>query len=108
MIQDKLHVHVQASPVDVIAQKEVISVGRKPSLVEVSEQISELSVDVSDDVDGRLKLQQHRLLEKHLPGHQAQLADLILRESHLLWHTSKRPVNETAIKSHRHRVSCKI
>ena len=64
-------------PVDVIAQKEVVSVRRVSGLVKVSQEVLELAVDVPGDVDGGLELQQHRLLEKHLADDQTQLANLI-------------------------------
>ena len=44
----------------------------------VNYQVYELSVDVSDDVDWSLELEQHRLLQEDLPGHHAQLLDLVL------------------------------
>jgi hypothetical protein len=35
-------------------------------------------VNISDDVNWRFQLQQHRLLKKDLPGNHAQLLDLVL------------------------------
>jgi hypothetical protein len=43
----------------------------------------ELPVDVADHVDGRLQLQQHRLPQEDLSGHQAELADLVLGQMDL-------------------------
>ncbi len=68
------------SAVHVVAEEEVVGVGRVPGLVEVPEEVAELPVDVTDHVDRRLQFQQHRLSEEDLPGHQAQLADLVLGE----------------------------
>ena len=65
-------------PVNVVPKKKVVAIGRIPEGFKVSEEVPELAVDVPDDVDGRLQFQQHGFLQKLLPGHLTQLADLVL------------------------------
>ena len=74
---------LQYVPIDVVPEKEVVCVWWVTRLVKVSEEIVELAVDVTHDVDGCLQLQEHRLLQEHFPGHHAQLPDLVLRKTHL-------------------------
>ena len=58
-------------PVHVIPEEKVVRVRWVSRLVEVAEEVGELAMDVTHDVDGRLQLQEHGLLQEHLPRYHA-------------------------------------
>ncbi|GMT31206.1 hypothetical protein PFISCL1PPCAC_22503, partial [Pristionchus fissidentatus] len=62
--QEEDRLQVVLASVNVVAQEEVVGGGWKASLVEESEQIGELTVNVSADLDGRLDFDEGRLLEE--------------------------------------------
>jgi len=70
--------------VHIVSEEEVICLGRKPSILEQSEKVCVLSVDVAADLEGRLQLEQDRLLKEDLARLEAQPAHLSLRHLHRL------------------------
>lgn len=76
-------------PVDVVAQKQVVRLGREAAVFEQPQQIGVLAVYVAADLKRRLQLQQNRLLQENLPRLQTEAAHLGLRHDHgLAWSTS--------------------
>ena len=47
--------------VDVVAEEEVVGVGREAAILKEAEQVGELAVDVADDLDRRLELEERGL-----------------------------------------------
>jgi hypothetical protein len=60
-------------------EEEVVGVGRERAVLKQSQEVVVLSVHVAADLDGRLQLQQYRLLHEHLAALDAQAANLGLR-----------------------------
>jgi hypothetical protein len=53
--------------VDVIAEEQIVRLGREPSVLEQTEQVAVLPVHVPADLQRRLELEQARLPEENLP-----------------------------------------
>lgn len=66
------------TPVDVVAEKQVVGLWWKAAVLEESQEIRVLAVDVSADLQRRFQLQQDRLLQENLARLQAKPADLLL------------------------------
>ena len=59
--QEADHLHRLLAAVDVVAEEEVVGVGRKAAVLEKAQQVVELAVDVAAHFDRRLELEKHRL-----------------------------------------------
>lgn len=76
-------------PVNVIAQKQVVGLGRKTAVLEQPQKIGVLAVYVAADLKWCFQLQQDRLLQENLPGLETEAAHLGLRhDDRLAWSTS--------------------
>ena len=64
--------------VDVVAQEQVVGLGWKAAVLEQTQQVSVLAVDVAAYFERRLQLEQDRLTEKYLARLQAQRPHLTL------------------------------
>lgn len=67
------------APVDVVAQEQVICLGRETAVLEEPQQIGVLAVYVAADLKRRLQLQQNRLLQENLPRLETEATHLGLR-----------------------------
>ena len=72
------------STIDIISQKEVVRVGRIPSVFEQSQKVVVLAVDVSSYFQRGFQFNKDRLLEEDLPRLYAEPPDLVLCEINLL------------------------
>jgi hypothetical protein len=72
------------SSVDVIAKKEVVGLRREATVLEESEKIVVLSVDITTDLDGSLKLEEDRLRNEDLTSLGAKVSNLSFKELDLL------------------------
>ena len=70
--------------VDVIAQEEIIRLGREATVLEQTQQVVVLSVDVTANLDGCLKLQENGLADENLTRLGAEELHLVLSQVHLL------------------------
>jgi hypothetical protein len=70
--------------VDVITEEEVIGLRREATILEESEKIVVLSVNITTDLDRSLKLEEDRLRDEDLTGLGAKVADLGFKELNLL------------------------
>lgn len=70
--------------VDIVAQEEIVGLGREATVFEQAEQIVVLAVDVTTDLDGCLQLEEDGLGDEDLSGGSAQELDLVLGELDLL------------------------
>lgn len=65
--------------VNVIAQEQIVRLGRKTAVLEQPQKIGVLAVYVAADLKRRFQLQQDRLLQENLPGLETEAANLGLR-----------------------------
>jgi hypothetical protein len=72
------------SSVDVITKEEVVGLGREATVLEESEKIVVLSVNITTDLNGSLKLEEDRLRNEDLASFSAEVADLSLKKLNLL------------------------
>ena len=70
------------SSVDIITQEEVICLGGEPAVLEQSQQVVVLPVDVTADLDRRLELEQDGLADEDFAGFGAEVLDLVLEQLH--------------------------
>lgn len=68
------------STIDVVSEEEVVGLRGEASVLKESEKIQVLSVDVTADLDGGLKLKENGLTDKDLTGLLAEETDLLLSE----------------------------
>lgn len=66
------------SPIDIISQKQIVWIGRKPTQPEQLHQIKKLPMNVANNVDGRCEFEDNRLFQEYLFGLVADGLDLIL------------------------------
>ena len=66
------------APVNIIAQEQVVRLGREPPILEKSEQVRKLSMRVTADFYGRLKLEENRLLHENLTRYLAEQRHIFL------------------------------
>lgn len=72
------------SSVDIITEEEVIGLGREATVLEESEKIVVLSVNITTDLNGGLKLEEDGLRNEDLTSLSTEVADLSLKELNLL------------------------
>ena len=70
--------------VNVITEEKIICIRWESTEFEDSQEIGELPVDITTDLNGCLKFQQHRLLQEYLPGFHADRSDLIFCQDLIL------------------------
>ena len=70
--------------VDVIAQEEIIRLGREATVLEQTQQVVVLPVDITANLDGCLKLQENGLADENLTRLGAEELHLVLGQVHLL------------------------
>jgi hypothetical protein len=70
--------------VDVVAEEEVVGLGGEAAVLEESQQVVVLAVDVAADLDGSFELEQNGLRNEDFTGLGAEVADLRLEELDLL------------------------
>lgn len=68
------------STIDVIAQEEVVGLGRESTVLEQPQQIVILSVNVTANLDGSLELQKDGLSDEDFTRFCAQKLDFIFRQ----------------------------
>ena len=68
--------------VDVVAEEEVVGVGRKAAVLEHAQQVVVLAVDVAADLDRRLELEERGLRDQHLLRLGDDELDLVGRQLH--------------------------
>ena len=72
------------TPIHIVAQEQVVGIRRESAVLEQSEQIIVLSMNVSHDFDGRLQFEQDGLRDENLARLEAQTADLTFGQVHSL------------------------
>lgn len=70
------------SAVDVISKEEVVRFWRKPAILEQSEHIVVLSMDVSTNLERSIDLQEHGLFKEDGLHHSDQAQDIPLSQCH--------------------------
>jgi hypothetical protein len=70
--------------VDIVTEEEVVGLGREATVLEESEEIVVLSVDITADLDRGLELEEDGLGDEDLAGLGAKITDLGLEELDLL------------------------
>ncbi len=70
--------------VDVVPEEEVVGLGREAAVLEEPQEVVVLPVDVAADLERRLQLQEDGLGQEDLPRLEAEAADLVLRQLHVL------------------------
>jgi hypothetical protein len=66
--------------IHIVSQKQIIRLGRKPTILKQPKQVVELSVDVSTNFYGRFKLDEARLTHQDFAGGHADVDDLVATE----------------------------
>jgi hypothetical protein len=69
-----------SAPVDVVSQEKVGGIGREPTVLEKSEHIVVLSVDISTDFDWCFYLNEHRLFHEDFLDETNEAEDFLLLE----------------------------
>ena len=70
--------------VNVVPEEEVVGLGREAAVLEEPQEVVVLAVDVAADLERRLQLQEDGLGQEDLPRLEAEAADLVLRQLHVL------------------------
>lgn len=70
------------APIHIVAQKQIVGARRKAAILEQTQQVRVLAVDVTADNQGRFEFQQDRLLEENLTRFDAETADFRLGHLH--------------------------
>jgi len=55
-----------SSSINIVTQEQVVWLGRKPSILEESEHVVVLTMNISTDFEGRLHFDQHGLAEEYI------------------------------------------
>lgn len=69
--------------IDVVAQKQVVRVGREAAILKEAQQVVVLAVDVAAHLDGRVEFEERHLRQEDVARLDAQVPDLVLTEVHL-------------------------
>jgi len=72
------------STVDVVAEEEVVGLGREATVLEEAQQVVVLPVDVAANLDGSLELEKDGLGDEDLAGLGAEIPNLSLEKLNLL------------------------
>ena len=68
--------------IHIVAEEEVIGFGRESAVLEQTQQIVVLPVDVAADLDRSFEFEQDRLVDEDLARPRAQVSDLVLGQLH--------------------------
>lgn len=71
------------TPVDIVAQEEVVGLGGKAAVLEETEEVIVLAVDVAADLEWSFKLEQDRLRQKDFSRFETQASNLVFRQLHI-------------------------